>query len=150
MGDCAEAGTDVVVLESPTPDMKASIRAGLAHIRKHCRPESSDVWLVAPADIPNLSTEVINKVLAAFDRQSPRPIVPVHKGRRGHPALFPWAYVDRVDALSASQGINALLTGTDVVEIECRLHIDKDSLEFISKPFDDHAVCIHALTHGIG
>ena len=117
---CKGTGIEVALVDAPTADMKASVQAGLAYISDQHSPSANDVWLVAPADLPQLSCEVINQALAAYRPESPQPVVPIQRGRRGHPALFPWSFVERVNALTESQGINALRTDSEISEVECR------------------------------
>ena len=105
---CRGAGAEVVIAREPPLDMKASIRLGLEHVaRRHPRPE--DVWLVAPADMPTLTAKIINQVLAAHRASDRQIAVPEHRGRRGHPVLFPWPLAEQVASLGPSEGLNALV-----------------------------------------
>src|SRR4051794_4581922 len=63
---CAGAGAEVVQPSTPPPDMKASVRAALAHLQK-LKPNPEDAWLVAPADIPGITAERINAMIAAYE-----------------------------------------------------------------------------------
>ncbi len=116
---CRAAGADVVVVDPPPADMKASVAAGLAHVEACYQPLSTDVWLLAPADLPRLNTRLIERVLAAHRASDPRVLVPIAGGRRGHPVLFPWPLASAVGRLRAEQGVNALVTGAGPAEIEC-------------------------------
>lgn len=100
------------VLVQPTadpPEMKDSIRAALEEVRVREQPTSSDVWLLAPADMPWLAPSVVATLLAAHDPETPRILVPEADGRRGHPVLFPWPLAAEVATLGADEGVNALL-----------------------------------------
>jgi molybdenum cofactor cytidylyltransferase len=123
---CKDASVELARVSSPTADMKASVQAGLRYIAEKYTPAPLDAWLVAPADIPALSSQVIDSVLAAYNPAVPRPVVPTHQGRQGHPALFPWSFVEQVEALADSQGINALLSETEVTEVECAGAVPED------------------------
>lgn len=103
------AGVEVVVPTLPPIDMKASIALGLSRIAERWAPVSADVWLVAPADMPLLTAAAIDTVLAAHDPQAPRPILPRHAGRNGHPVLFPWSIAQQVSELAENEGLNALV-----------------------------------------
>ncbi|MBI2479660.1 MAG: NTP transferase domain-containing protein, partial [Planctomycetia bacterium] len=48
------SGATIVTPEIPPPEMKDSVLAALDHIRKAIAPAGSDVWLLAPADMPQL------------------------------------------------------------------------------------------------
>lgn len=116
---------EVVVPSAPPADMKASVRLGLRRIAEAYRPEPSDAWLVAPADIPGISSGVINRLLDEHqivaenrDREAPPlAIIPVFRGRRGHPVLFSWEAAARVDLLPAEAGLNRLMADIQVREI---------------------------------
>src|SRR5436305_1261389 len=54
---------DVVIPESPPPDMKASVQAALGHIEQRYSPSARDGFLVAPADMPRLSPAIIDRLI---------------------------------------------------------------------------------------
>ncbi len=116
---CQSAGVDVVAISTRTKDMKATIKIGLSHIEQTEAPQPDDAWLVAPADLPNLSSPAIDHVLQAFQAGPPTSIVPVHEGRHGHPALLTWSMVPIFNKLSSHEGLNALLRGDGVCQLEC-------------------------------
>jgi molybdenum cofactor cytidylyltransferase len=114
------------------PDMKASVRAALAHISQRYAPATGDSFLVAPADMPGLSPAIISKLCGEHTRQPGSILVPTLAGRRGHPVLYPWELRDAVMALAAEEGLNALADRHPVVEIAC------DAMESDGKrPFAD-------------
>ncbi|MBC8355600.1 MAG: nucleotidyltransferase family protein [Planctomycetes bacterium] len=120
----------VVIPPIAPPEMKDSVLAALRHIRKAFSPAETDVWLLAPADMPQLDPSVANQVLAAHDPDSPAIIVPTTSGKRGHPVLFPWSFASLVETLSDTEGVNALLERCPVRELECRsrsIHGDLDT-----------------------
>jgi molybdenum cofactor cytidylyltransferase len=105
---CAAAGATVVVAPSPPPDMKASLQIGLRHAAETLNMTTRDVWLTAPADLPTLRVDVIDKLLAQWQPHQPEIIVAQYGQRIGHPLLFPWALADEVFQLGENEGINAL------------------------------------------
>ncbi len=114
----ATAPVELVLPEIDPPDMKASVRAALDHLRRVANPGPDDVWLMAPADMPELSSRVVNCLIEAV-RQFPGEIlVPRSGGRRGHPVLFPFALAQHVDQLSPDEGLNRLLESLPVRELE--------------------------------
>jgi molybdenum cofactor cytidylyltransferase len=111
-------GAAVVVPELPPADMKDSVRIALGEVERRFAPTQCDVWLLAPADLPEMSPDVCRQLLAAAPAHPGRIIVPQHAGRRGHPVLFPWSLAAEVAALQADEGVNALLARHEVVVLE--------------------------------
>jgi molybdenum cofactor cytidylyltransferase len=114
---------DLVIPNNDPHDMKRSIQLGLRHIAAVCEPAESDLWMVAPADLPTLTAELINRVIDA-SRDTDSVVVPRFGDRRGHPVSFPWSLVPDVFNLGAEQGIN-------------RLTAD-DSVQWLDLPADEH------------
>lgn len=108
----------IVTPDVDPPEMKASVHCGLDFIRSKWQTESNDAWLVAPADLPGLTTGAIHRVLAAHHVESRDILVPVVHGNRAHPVLFPWPLADAVPLLGESEGLNALLKRHAVRNVE--------------------------------
>ncbi len=112
-----QAGAEVCLAPLPPPDMKASVRLGLEYAAERWQASEGDVWLLAPADIPNFSPQLVQTLLATH-AEHPEPIlVPVHAGQRGHPVLFPWRYAAEVSRLPTAAGVNRLLEIFPVREV---------------------------------
>lgn len=125
---------DVVVPAHAPPEMKVSIQLGLQRVRRTQRPHGSDCWLLAPADMPRLDREVIDRLLQAHAARaaadsSAAILVPTFAGRRGHPVLFPWPLADAVDRLADDEGVNGLLRRKAVQEIPCGQSAILDDLD---------------------
>jgi molybdenum cofactor cytidylyltransferase len=116
---CRAAGVDLLLADSPPADMKASVRLALEHVARRHAPKPHDVWLVAPADMPELSTTVIDRLLAEHEPEQPRILIPTWNSKRGHPALFPWSAAGRVSLLGADQGVDRLFAEGPSREIGC-------------------------------
>lgn len=116
---CRAAEAEIVIVDPPPADMKASVAAGLAYLAAHHQPRPTDVWLLAPADMPLLDSRLIDRLLTAYQPSAPRVLVPSAAGRRGHPVLFPWPLAKAVEQLAADEGINALVAAAGPREIEC-------------------------------
>lgn len=116
---CRSTGVDVVVASRPPADMKASVGLALEHIAKTYDPVAQDVWLVAPADMPELSPTVIDALLAVHEADNAQIVVPTNAGRRGHPVLFPWPLGSAVFRLADDEGIDAMMRDHPIREIEC-------------------------------
>jgi molybdenum cofactor cytidylyltransferase len=110
---------DVVVPRSPPPDMKASLQAALTHIQQHHSPTGDDAFLVAPADMPNLSTPIINRLLARHSGDIAVILAPTIAGRRGHPVLIPWPLAPEAFALQADEGLNTIIDRQTVELVPC-------------------------------
>jgi molybdenum cofactor cytidylyltransferase len=114
-----EAGCDVVTPAEPPPDMKVSIQHALRHIQERHTPSASDAFLVAPADMPRLSPEIIRALTARHEADPGAILVPTLGGRRGHPVLFPWPLAAEVFQLAEDEGLNVLTIRHSVAEIAC-------------------------------
>ena len=103
-----QAGASVHVLPEETPDMRATIQAGLAWIEEQHHPQLDDAWLLLPADHPTLTPEVVRALLAAADANPRQSIfLPTHAGQRGHPTLLRWRHAAALPTLPPGQGLNA-------------------------------------------
>lgn len=125
LADVCQAGGAVVVRpngnSSHDPvDMKASVALGLDFIRQEYSPTDEDCWMLAPADMPLLRPRTIRAVMEACERETllRSPVVPVSRGKRGHPAVFPWALADEVGHLAVDEGVKALFEKWPPLEVE--------------------------------
>jgi molybdenum cofactor cytidylyltransferase len=118
---CRRMGVELVVPATPPPEMKVSVAAALAYIAEEFSPTSCDAWLLAPADMPRLSREVIDRLLAEHAARADQPCIlaPSHGGKRGHPVLFPWPLAAEVDDLADEEGVNAIVQRHKVRELAC-------------------------------
>jgi molybdenum cofactor cytidylyltransferase len=104
------AGGEVLVLGAETPDMRATVQAGLASLEALLPEQRRRGFFLVPADHPTLSAEVFRALIGAAGEPPERSIVvPVHGGRRGHPTWIGWSHVAALRALPADRGINAYL-----------------------------------------
>jgi molybdenum cofactor cytidylyltransferase len=120
----AAAGAHVVQPSVAPSEMKISVQLALEYI-SHFAPQSTDAWLLAPADMPGLAASTIDTLVGAYESSlvadpnaAPRIWAPRCGGRRGHPVLFPWALATEVGELGSNEGINALLTRHEVAYVE--------------------------------
>ena len=116
---CRSHNADVVVPPVAPPEMKDSVQHSLRYIEANFAPTADDAWLLAPADMPNLSSRVIQAIMAAHIPNRPTVLVPTLGGQRGHPVLFPWTLATEVFSLSASEGLNVLRQRHEHKEIPC-------------------------------
>ena len=128
---CRAAGATVCVPATPPPEMKDSVQAGLTHAKQLFEPADDDAWLLAPADLPLLSAELI-RMLIELSSQSKSPIVAprLPNGRSGHPVLFSWGLSREVGQLTC--GVKELLDRHPVKFVEwpdADAFTDVDTLE---------------------
>lgn len=121
---------EMVHPEVPPPDMKASIQAALRHIQGTCSPAADDCFLVAPADMPQLSPAIVQALRDEYIREPGRIVVPVASDRRGHPVLFPWALAASVHQLRPEEGLDALVKQASIAEVACDHLVVKNQRPF--------------------
>jgi molybdenum cofactor cytidylyltransferase len=108
------AGARTLLLEQETPDMRATVQAGLTHLERLFQPRPDDAWLLLPADHPTLDAAVVQALVAAASGDREHSIfVPEHGGRRGHPTLLRWSHVAELLKLPEGQGLNAYIRSRD-------------------------------------
>jgi len=121
---------DLVQPEVPPPDMKASIQAALRHIAGTSSPTPDDCFVVAPADMPQLSPAIIQALRNEYNREPGRIVVPLAGGRRGHPVLFPWPLAGKVHALGQEEGLDMLVKQGSLAEVDCDGWISRNETPF--------------------
>lgn len=94
-------------------DMKASIQHGLTTIANELQPTDSDRWMIAPADIPQLSHRVIDCLLAAQTNKTSEVVVPMFGDHPSHPVLLPWKLAAHVASLGEHEGLKDLIEKQD-------------------------------------
>ena len=119
---CQSHGIDIVMADDPC-DMKASCLLGLKHLAQHDSPSAPDRFFVCPADIPGITSGLINGLIREAERhdatrEPDHVFLPTYQGRRGHPVLFPWSMASQIESLGADQGIDFLVDRAAVVEVK--------------------------------
>lgn len=111
-------GTEVVVNQDYRRGQTSSLQAGL---RALDRPAIQAVVLCL-VDHPAVSTEVIRKLVAAFEQSAAPVVIPTYQGQRGHPALISRALFAELLALSTNEGANTVIrkyrNSTQFVEVD--------------------------------
>lgn len=74
---------------------------------KKIHPLSRGIMLL-PVDYPCVNVDTLNVLLEQFDLQPEKIIIPVFKGKKGHPPVFPIHLKDQFLGLDFSQGINSV------------------------------------------
>ncbi len=77
--------------------------------------------LVCLGDLPFLSSRMVRRVIEVFrQHHGERIVVPMVKGRRGHPVIFPVAYWTELGKLAGDKGARSILNkaGPSLFEVE--------------------------------
>ncbi|MBX3422730.1 MAG: NTP transferase domain-containing protein [Pirellulaceae bacterium] len=97
----------------PTEDMRASICVGLRSLISRPVSAVGACFFIAPADLPGLTTQVIDGLIDARTDQRtvllPRFGPTLDASIVGHPALLPWACASEIIALGPQHGVDALV-----------------------------------------
>ena len=98
------SGLPVRLAYNPDPegDMVSSIRCGLAYI------EPDQAVLIALGDQPLVTTEIVNRLIAEYERRPEGMVLPVHDGKRGHPMILSPAYREEMLFESMPDGLKTL------------------------------------------
>jgi molybdenum cofactor cytidylyltransferase len=117
------AGLDVTFAHNPehSTGMASSLRCGLASLASEV-----DAVVVLLADMPRVDGGHVDRLIAAFDPERPKIVVPMKAGRRGNPILWPRAFIAEMRTIEGDVGARDLL----------RRHADQ--IEAVA--FDDDAI----------
>lgn len=88
-------------------------------------------WLVALADMPWLSSELIKKVSASITSDE-GVSAPRFNNQRGHPVAFGAAWFDKLSCLTGDQGARDLLTSLPITWVDWHdntIHRDVDKID---------------------
>lgn len=133
---CRDAGAIVCVPPTPPPEMKDSVAAALVLIEERFNPTSDDAWLLAPADLPLLSAQLIRRLQAEFQSSTTPVVVPrLPDGRTGHPVLFSWSLASKVPRLT--NGVKELLASEDIRYVPWQ---SSDDFRDVDIPDDYHSL----------
>lgn len=97
-----------VKVERTPEDMKESVSFGMQFLNTHWQPADDDRCFVAPADLPGITPDIIDRILEESPSSSSI-AVPHFGDRQGHPVLLPWAILQHIHGLHDDQGVNSLV-----------------------------------------
>lgn len=104
----ALAGLAAAIVTAPDPDegLAASIRAGVAAL-----PENAAAVMILLGDLPELTTDDLARMIAAFRDDPAAPILRAtgEDGAPGHPVIFPRRCFAALMALQGDDGARGLL-----------------------------------------
>ncbi|MEM9358371.1 MAG: nucleotidyltransferase family protein, partial [Pseudomonadota bacterium] len=121
-----EALADLTVSFASNPQfadgLATSLAAGIRALPANC-----DGAIILLGDMPLVSPELINQLIAAFAPHDGRSIcVPFNNGRRGNPILWSSAFFAELGSLTGDQGARHLIAkyAEDLVEVD----VDTDAI----------------------
>jgi len=97
-------------------------------------PEDTEAAIIIPGDYPFISGYLINIMILSLRETQKGIIIPVYKGRRGHPLLTGKKYFSEIELLDSNKGLRFLIDRfrDDVFELETDdegIFIDIDTIE---------------------
>jgi molybdenum cofactor cytidylyltransferase len=96
-----DLAADSVILNPDWPQGQlSSIQAAVRGLAGH----ATEGLVLCPVDHPLISTEVVARLIAAFDAGEPAIVLPTYRGRRGHPVIFRASVYDEILAASPEVG----------------------------------------------
>ncbi len=109
------SGVKILVNESYQDGMLSTVLCGIKTI-----PSAVDAVLVMLGDQPMIQTSVINRIIEIYQKEGAKIILPVWKGKRGHPVLFDLQFREEMFGLKGNPGLRELLQRypNDVKEVE--------------------------------
>ena len=98
--------------------MSTSLITGLKAVSAN-----TDAVIVCLADMPRVTAEHINQLIAAFDPIEGRQIcVPVYNGKRGNPVLWSQRFLNEMSELTGDVGAKQLIHEYSDVVCEVNMH----------------------------
>jgi molybdenum cofactor cytidylyltransferase len=95
-------GAVLAVNDDRETEMIDSIRIGL-----NTAP-AAEGYLVCPCDAAGIRAADVQRCVDAFSRAADHIIIASHKGKRGHPMIFPNSFVDVIRSSECDAGLNQL------------------------------------------
>jgi molybdenum cofactor cytidylyltransferase len=90
----------IVVNESWQQGQLSSVQAAIRSLP----PDATDGLILCPVDHPLITQRLVSQLIAEFDTGTKLIVVPMHLGRRGHPAIFRASLYDELLAASLDVG----------------------------------------------
>ncbi len=106
-------GVQIVLNPDFRSGMASSIRAGVAACE-------ADAWLIALGDMPSVSPRTVEAIVEEIATGRRGIVVPMCRGKRGHPVAFSARYREELLALEGDVGARSILNAhpDDVHELE--------------------------------
>ncbi|MBT7953028.1 MAG: NTP transferase domain-containing protein [Gammaproteobacteria bacterium] len=102
--------------------LSTSLHCGLTYLA-----DDVDAAIICLADMPSVSTSVIDQLIAAFSPEENRLIcVPVYQGQRGNPVVLAKRFFSEMNELSGDKGAREFLQ--KYVDLVCEVEIEDPSI----------------------
>lgn len=113
--------------------MLSSVQCGFRNI-----PAATDAVMIFLADQPDIPGEVADKLIQEYKKSGKGIVIPLHKGRRGHPLLIDGKYRHVIGQLDHAVGLRDLMHKypEDLLEVNVEM---PGILKDIDTPEDYHA-----------
>jgi len=100
------SGRPISIVTNPdyTAGMLSSVRCGLQALPKKC-----EAVLVALGDQPSITSKLVDEMVQSFTRTNKGILVPLYRGKHGHPILFSELYYDEILTRYDNVGLRGLL-----------------------------------------
>jgi len=108
---------ELEIATNPNPErgMLSTILSGVEHLEATPMPCDGPL-LISPADVPGISPQSIQRLLAAHPAAA-KLIVPTYRGKRGHPLLLAPELISELPHLDPEVGLKQIRDHHDVLEI---------------------------------
>ncbi|HEX8663975.1 MAG TPA: nucleotidyltransferase family protein, partial [Beijerinckiaceae bacterium] len=124
-------GLDATVVHNPNygDGLSTSLKAGIAAV-----PPEADAAVVCLADMPGVTAEIIDRLVAAYrPEEGARIVVPTAQGKRGNPVLWSRAFFGALQEIQGDVGARHLIgenpDAVAEVEIGQAVTLDLDTPE---------------------
>lgn len=103
---------ELLIVDDADEGMSASIRAAVVFARKH----NVDGLMILLADMPEIETDDLQKLIRAFDGQNVVRATDM-QGQAGHPVIFPARLFHALSQLAGDQGARVVTVGEEVTTV---------------------------------
>jgi len=120
------------------PDYASGLASSLKKGASEAAARLADAALILLGDMPDISPETLNRLIAAYDPEEGRLIcVPAFEGRRGNPVLWDARFFDEMQALTGDMGAKPLIASYEEAVCEVpvpdpAIHRDFDTPEALA------------------
>ena len=104
IAELSDRAVSIVRNQNYKSGMLSSVRCGLQNLPEKCK-----AVMVVLGDQPSITTELIDQILQSFAATEKSILVPLYKGKRGHPILFSMLYHDEILKQYDNVGLRGLL-----------------------------------------
>jgi molybdenum cofactor cytidylyltransferase len=135
-----DSRVSIAVNPDAASEMSASIACGIREL-----PESANAVVIIPADHPAVPAEVVEQLISEW-HQGAQLVMPIWKGRGGHPVLVDLSFRRELLGLDPNRGLKAFL---DVHRDEVRrLDVNSNYIARDMDTWDDYAA-LHQEVFGV-